>query len=235
MRPRPAFRNYLPAPGEVERQTALKGLSLGAPEIDDIQPLVPFSHCRSTCLASSVVSIWNTHGGYGQGTKGRTMFVTRAIVSCALLLSMSGCSHLFRRPAQYTSLPQAGDASLSQAEAYGIAGSAEETTRNTRRLHTRISTGVDPLAALQRSIYARAAWEQLNPTDLTNASGSVASRGRGPTPDGALEPTATNSLLSARTPSGLAQTKSENYDREATMSRLLKDGEEAAKPICLGC
>ena len=163
------------------------------------------------------------------------MLVTRAIVSCALLLSISGCSHLFRGPAQYASFPLVDDASLPQADAPDSGGSAVERPPHRQRSRSGTGTGVDPVAALQRSIYARAAWEQLNPTDLSDASGSVAARGRRPSLAGTLEPTATNSLVSGETPLGLAQTKSDNYDREATMSRLLKGGEEAAKPICRGC
>jgi len=79
-----------------------------------------------------------------------------------------------------------------------------------------------------------AAWEQLEPKDLSNAQAPVAARSRHSTFSGALEPTATNSLSSGEAPSR-PKTQSENYDRVGTMNRLVKDGKEAAKPICSGC
>lgn len=163
------------------------------------------------------------------------MWVTRAIVSCVLLLSTGGCSQLFREPTQYASLPQAEGVSMRRVEAPDSGGADGEASRHMQRSRSGSGVGVDPHTALERSIHARTTWKRLEPTDLTKPPAIVSARGRLPTLAGSPDPTATNSLPSAQKPSTAAHTNSDNYDREATMNRLVKGGEEAAKPICKGC
>ncbi|AWN43673.1 hypothetical protein DK389_28125 [Methylobacterium durans] len=77
---------------------------------------------------------------------------------------------------------------------------------------------VTPLAVLRNSEMARLGWQPLRPVELSRSSVAVASFPGTPGREG---------------PADLADTPT--YNRETKMSRLLKDGERAAKPICIGC
>ncbi|WP_336487762.1 hypothetical protein [Methylobacterium nigriterrae] len=138
---------------------------------------------------------------------------------------MSGCSVLFKGPAQYASLPrgaQPGTILLSHRAVGHRAGRAVPAPL------WEPSSGIDPIAALRRSEIARAGWERQRPADLSEAS-MLASRFRkaagDPRPDGAPFPER------APEPDGDPRER----DRDARMSQLLRAGIDAARPVCVGC
>jgi hypothetical protein len=159
------------------------------------------------------------------------MVLKRVIVICSISMLMGGCSHLLIGPGHYASLPP-----VSGPERVGDTPRISEVVipgTLTTQPSSAPGRGVNPLAVLQRSVSVKADQESLRvgkPTErhlLTNRSEKA---GLSPS---TLEPTSTASLQALD--KGAAQYPTENYDREATMNRLMKGGQEAAKSICNGC
>lgn len=152
----------------------------------------------------------------------------RLTLGCTLLLFVSGCAQLLKGPAQYASLPETdvSDQSLS-------------LTATPRRVEPsrarRQEAGINPSAALQQSIDERAKWKRLAPADLTSHQSVLSRRDQKTPPLEKRDPTSTNSLKTAKETDSPAAEKSNDYDREATMNRLVKGGQDAARAICNRC
>src|SRR3954452_15001313 len=87
------------------------------------------------------------------------MALKRMIVICSASMLMGGCSHLLSGAAQYTALSLATEADrLDDVVTPGTL---------TTRASSRRGSGVDPGAALQQSVRARAGWESLQLHGLT--------------------------------------------------------------------
>jgi hypothetical protein len=159
------------------------------------------------------------------------MVLKRVIVVCSITMLMGGCSHLLRGPEQY--------ASLSPVRRTDRAGGTDRIadvvipgTLTTRSL-SQHGGGIDPLAVLQRRVSAKADQESLRVDKLTERPLAANPSQKAARLPNAPEPTSTASLHTLNGDS--ARYPTENYDREATMDRLVKGGQEAAKPICTGC
>ena len=154
------------------------------------------------------------------------MFLGRMLAICSALMLMSGCSHLFRGPAEYASLPQTG---------LGDPGRSVVSHSEKPAVPRRFDVGVNPFATLQRSAVARSKWEaEPSPSYSPESTSPSAGTKRGGLAD-LSEPVVPASLPGVNTGAGYAQTTSQNYDGEIIMSGLFNEGTKAAKPICVHC
>jgi hypothetical protein len=153
------------------------------------------------------------------------MVLKRVIVVCSISMLMGGCSHLFREPGQYASLPPvAGADRFADVVIPGTLTTQPSSTRG---------RGVDPLVVLRQSVSVKADRESLRVDRLTERPLLTNSSAKAAQPPIAPEPTSTASLQALD--KGATPYPSQNYDRQATMDRLVKGGQEAAKPVCSGC
>ena len=156
------------------------------------------------------------------------MFLGRILAICSALMLVSGCSHLFRGPAQYASLPQ--------TEAMeGDPGRSAAPHSEKPAVSRRFDVGVNPFATLQRSAVARSKWEaEPSPSYSPESPSPSAGTKRGGLVD-LSEPVVTASLTGVNKDGVSAQAASQNYDGETVMSHLFNEGTKAAKPICVYC
>lgn len=152
----------------------------------------------------------------------------RLIMSCTLLLFVSGCAQLLKGPAQYASLPET-DVS-DQSPSLSATPRRVEPSRARRQ-----EAGINPSAALQQSIDERAKWKRLAPADLTSHQSVLSARDQKTPSLETQDPASTNSLKNKKETDNPAAGTSNDYDREATMNRLVKGGQDAARAICNRC
>ena len=156
------------------------------------------------------------------------MTLLRVVVSCSVLLCMGGCSHLLSVPTQYSSLPALNSPAVVPDEALTPVDVPGRLLAIPSRGH---GANVEPFAVLQRSATARSGWKELRPDELTKPALIARRSNKGLSG----EPASTASLPEAGKSATSGQTAFQNYDREATMDDLVRGGQNAAKPICLGC
>lgn len=165
----------------------------------------------------------------------------KRIGTLVVVLTSSACSHLPLMPTAYSSLPPASatgplvGAAAPHAEA--DLGPLPVVIPGTLKLRESEigQRGVNPLAVLDSSTRSRATWKSFRPENLAKppvytglsrmASGldvGETSATRKETVPGFDRERATRRILS-------------EYNREATMTTLLKGGRDAAKSICSGC
>jgi hypothetical protein len=156
------------------------------------------------------------------------MNVRRIAASCMILTAMGGCSQLITVPAQYAVLPPGiSSSSLREADQRptdipGTLLGAPSQARGPR---------VEPFIALQQSASARAGWEDLRPSDFMRQSRTATRTGQVTT----AEPASTASLPGTDKRRATGKAGSQGYDGDTTMTRLVKSGRDAAKPICTSC
>lgn len=159
------------------------------------------------------------------------MVLTRVITFCSISMLIGGCSHLLREPAQYASIPST---SITDKVGGTIMG-ADVVIPGTSTIRSFSQRGrsIDPLSVLQRSASAYVDREKLRMDKLTERPSPFDPSQKAARFQSTLEPTSTASLHTLD--KGAIRYPSENYDRQATMNRLVKGGQDAAKPICIGC
>ena len=176
------------------------------------------------------------------------MRLNRIATLAAVLLTVGACSRMPMGPTAYSALPADPTAAVTvpvappRADVAAIQPEADValtpvvipgtwTLRGTETLRG----SVNPAAVLDASVRSRMAWKALRPEDLLERSILAARSVRSLATDivetsattRGKAPAAGRPLLSADAPA--------TYDREATMSALLRGGQNAAKSICSGC
>lgn len=153
------------------------------------------------------------------------MILKRLIVLCSVSLLTSGCSHMFRGPGQYASLRTSSR--TDRATDVVIPGTLTAEVSGQR------GRSVDPLTVLQHSTAASVNQQNLQPSGAIKPALAIDRSQRAAGLSATLEPTSTASL---RTAEGTGpRSSTENYDRIATMNRILKRGQDVAQTICTAC
>ena len=163
------------------------------------------------------------------------MVFLRLAAGCGALLLVSGCSHLLRAPAQYTSLPVSpalpGERSpttdLPDAALPAVVIPGQPLTTPTRPR----AGAVEPYTALRQSERARMAWRELRPDDLMKLDRTDFARSKNTDGD---KPLSTGSVPRSTEPSSIPPGGGDQ-DREKSMSDLLDRGGRSMGTICSKC
>lgn len=166
--------------------------------------------------------------------------VKRIAALGAVLLTVSACSRLPTAPTAYSALPPvtlsnaAAPLATSAVPAEIDVALAQVVIPGTlkRSVAESGTRGVNPTTVLEASMRTHMAWELLRPADLLKPPALVArSVAADVAETGATSVTKDPGTSKPTSVAAVALI----YDREATMDRLVKGGQDAAKAICSGC
>jgi hypothetical protein len=178
------------------------------------------------------------------------MVSKRLLVGGGLLLSVSGCNHLFPPSAQYASLAPAAMPATGPGTVIPEVNGPEAAMPDVAIPGTLLGRGgagrgaVEPYTALKRTATARARWEAQPRVDYAKIEPPVNLTGRAlrdpPAAEDdakpAEEPHATASVRAGKgTLAAGTGVLGPSYDREKMMSDLLDEGAKAARSICNRC